>query len=250
MNHDLDSFWLAVTTAVPILALALVVEARTITREWTLATSRIYRIIQSTIWAIALISLASVEVGGLHTLRGGKVPSWLGDLAEYSVGFALGILLVAPVLSFVAKSQAELVAQLVTFSPKKVWKAWRLMRAAKRYDAKAQEMMRQGAVQFAEMFALLDANEKLNREALEAAAALGKGTDKYQVALQEIDERRTDWKRRHEEFMAKSIIYASSRREYKEAMSEYRIKVADERRRIAETLLSVESKSSDDSRDA
>jgi hypothetical protein len=50
-------YWLAVATTAPVLALALVLEARAIVRQWTSSTPRWYRTVQSVLWVIPFLLL-------------------------------------------------------------------------------------------------------------------------------------------------------------------------------------------------
>jgi hypothetical protein len=119
-------YWLAVATTAPVLALALVIEARAIVREWTTSTQRLYRTILSVVWAVPLLGFVVTEYYALKTLRGEVAPSWLPSLSELAISGAMLILVLVPAVDFfLVRAQAELLAKLLAVKPVSGLERWR-----------------------------------------------------------------------------------------------------------------------------
>jgi hypothetical protein len=111
-------YWLAVATTVPILALALVLEAREIVRRWTSSTPRLWRTVLSVLWAVPLLGFVVTEYYALKALRGEVAPSWLPPLGELAITSAMLILVLVPAIDFfLVRAQAELLARVLTVKP-------------------------------------------------------------------------------------------------------------------------------------
>ena len=110
-------YWLAVATTAPVLALAMVLEARAIVRGWTTSTSRLYRTIQSVLWALPLLAFVVTEEYALTALRGKVAPSWVPLLTEIAIAAALATLVLAPAFDFLFRAQAELLARMLVLDP-------------------------------------------------------------------------------------------------------------------------------------
>jgi hypothetical protein len=83
------NYWATVAQVLPVLALALVVEARAIHQRWTPATPKWLRFTQALIWAVTLVVLALGESAALRALRGVPVWPWWALLMENAVGAAI-----------------------------------------------------------------------------------------------------------------------------------------------------------------
>jgi hypothetical protein len=119
-------YWLAVATTAPVLALALVIEARAIVRGWTTSTQRLYRTILSVVWAVPLLGFVVTEYYALKALRGEVAPSWLPSLSELAISGAMLILVLVPAVDFFfVRAQAELLARLLGVKPVSGLKGWR-----------------------------------------------------------------------------------------------------------------------------
>jgi hypothetical protein len=55
-------YWAALAQVIPVLALALVIEARVVTGRWTVATPRRVRFTLATIWAVTLSMMTCGEL--------------------------------------------------------------------------------------------------------------------------------------------------------------------------------------------
>jgi hypothetical protein len=120
-------YWVAVATTVPILALALVLEAREIVRRWTTSTPRPWRTALSVLWAVPLLGFVVTEYYALKALRGEVAPSWLPPLGELAITGAMLILVLVPALDFfLVRAQAELLARMLALNPISGFNGWRL----------------------------------------------------------------------------------------------------------------------------
>jgi hypothetical protein len=103
-----------VAQVLPVLGLAIVLEARTISQRWTPETAKWLRFMQSSIWFITLAVLAVGESAELRALRGVHVwPGWT-VLMENAIGAAISVLILAPALELLTKGYAEVVARIIT----------------------------------------------------------------------------------------------------------------------------------------
>jgi hypothetical protein len=124
-----SEYWLAVATTVPILALALVLEAREIVRRWNTSTPRLWRTVLSVLWAVPLLGFVVTEYYALKALRGEVAPSWLPPLGEVAITVAMLILVLVPAIDFfLVRAQAELLARVLALSPIPGLNGWRLRR--------------------------------------------------------------------------------------------------------------------------
>lgn len=124
----MDEYWAAISQIVPVIALAVVLEARGITSGWTKETPRIPRVTLSMAWAVLLLALAATESAALNALRGEPGESWWPTVAEYAIAAGLGILVLGPVTEFLIRGNAETAARLFTTHPIARFGIWRMHR--------------------------------------------------------------------------------------------------------------------------
>lgn len=113
---DTDAYWSAVATTLPLVALALVVEARALHATW-LDMPRWLRVATSLFWGGTLMTLALGESAALNALRGDDVSSKWPTAINYAVSFSMSALVVGPALLLLAKGNAELLVRVLTVHP-------------------------------------------------------------------------------------------------------------------------------------
>jgi hypothetical protein len=109
-----SNYWATVAQVLPVLALAVVVEARAIHQRWTPDTPKWLRFTQALIWAATLLILAFGESAALRALRGVPVWPWWTLLLEYAISAAISLLVLAPALELLTKGYAEAIARMMT----------------------------------------------------------------------------------------------------------------------------------------
>src|SRR5260221_4239330 len=119
---------------IPVLALAIVVEARATIQRWADAVPRWVRTVQSVIWLIPLALFVPAEIIAFQELAGSEVSSVWVTLAQDAIGTSLGVLIIAPSLELLVRSNAWAVARgifAVTEAPIR-WASFRLSYQLKR----------------------------------------------------------------------------------------------------------------------
>ena len=109
-----SDYWAALSQVLPVFALAVVIEARLVAREWNTQTPRWTRFTQSFIWFMTLLVLAFGESAALRALRGEEIWRYWALVMDNAVGAAIGLLILAPALEFLTKGNAEGVARILT----------------------------------------------------------------------------------------------------------------------------------------
>ena len=137
-------YWVAVGTILPVLALALVVEARSLASTWTSKTPRVLRAIQAFLWVSPLIAATVSEDEILRALRGVTVSSWVSWLCDATIVFSFSVLVLSPAIDLLSRGYAEFVAPVFTVSPVRWMKFHRLKRSIEH----AHRLSRRGRKEF------------------------------------------------------------------------------------------------------
>jgi hypothetical protein len=124
-----DSYWEAVATTIPVIALALVVELRTLRGEWRRhAFPSWVRLIQVMPIVVYLVAAVYVEYTALSQLRSNPPTKASTGLAEYTIGGGLILLVIGPaVTGLLAIPGALYVAHYMLF-PHRAVRKWQLRR--------------------------------------------------------------------------------------------------------------------------
>jgi hypothetical protein len=109
-----SEYWATIAQVLPVLGLAIVLEARTISQRWTPETPKWLRFTQSLIWVVPLVLLAIGESAALRALRGVQVWPWWTLLMEITISAAISVLFLAPALELLTKGYAEAAARIMT----------------------------------------------------------------------------------------------------------------------------------------
>jgi len=112
-------YWSAVATTVPVLSLALVLEARAITKEWDRTVPVLYRTLQSVLWACILVGAAVAEYVTFKALAEESTPTWASGLCRLVISSLFGTLIISPALEFLVRGPAEIWATILTLNPRK-----------------------------------------------------------------------------------------------------------------------------------
>jgi hypothetical protein len=129
-----EVFWATSATAIPVLALALIVEARVLIQRWGEETPWWVRSLQGVGWAIPLIGFAIVEPLAFKALSGGKVSAfWISQTIAF-INASIFVLLWGPALELLTRSNARIIAWTMfnIWTRKGKWKQtkllWRIQR--------------------------------------------------------------------------------------------------------------------------
>ncbi|GAA0572475.1 hypothetical protein HPO96_17990 [Kribbella sandramycini] len=105
-------FWTTSAQTMPVLALALVVEARVIVRGWVPGRDRLFKSIQGFLWAFSLLSYAFATPACLRALAGKSVWSGWPLVIEQGIQVGIATLVVAPALELLVRANARAIAQM------------------------------------------------------------------------------------------------------------------------------------------
>jgi len=126
-----DQFWPTTALVIPVLALAVIVEARfTANRYWPDAPRWVRRF-QGVLWSAVLVFSLLVEVKAFNILAGytRSTSAWV-QTAIYTVGQSLGVLLITPAIELLMRSNARALARAV-FVTSTVFLRWRMFRMSR-----------------------------------------------------------------------------------------------------------------------
>lgn len=108
-----DQFWPTIATVIPVLALALIVEARATIERWDNDFPWIIRSVQGLGWAYVLIEFGLVEVIAFNDLTGNeKSDAWV-TTAKGAIIASLATLVLTPALTIFAKANTGAAVRLL-----------------------------------------------------------------------------------------------------------------------------------------
>jgi hypothetical protein len=108
-----DLFWPTAATVIPVLALALVVEARATIARWNDDVPWWVRSSQGLLWVYVLIVFAIVESVAFNDLAGNETSGAWAIAAQRSIVQSIIVLLVTPAVGLLARSNARAIARTV-----------------------------------------------------------------------------------------------------------------------------------------
>jgi hypothetical protein len=118
----------------PVLALAIVVEARAIIQRWADVLPTWVRTVQGVIWAVPLLLFVVVEDVAFNELAGHSISSAWVTVAGTAISLGMGVLIFAPALDLLVRSNAWAIARGI-FAAREApirWKSFRLSYQLKR----------------------------------------------------------------------------------------------------------------------
>ncbi len=129
--HDasVSDYWATIAEVIPVIAFAIVLEARAITLSWRESkVPRAVRAIQSLFWGSILIVFAFTETSALQAVRGTEPPAWLPVLTEFAISGGMGILVLSPAIEVMVRANPEGTARILTVYPIARARLWYLDR--------------------------------------------------------------------------------------------------------------------------
>lgn len=148
-------YWVASATVAPVLALALVVEARAVLAKWTPETPPLpLRVLASLWWFAPLAAFFYLEPVMLDALRGIKPASWVPGVFEITVSVALANLALTPALDIAVRANADLLAALLSRHPVVrvlLWRMDRRVSQSRRYIAEGRQYAEQMVATLADL---------------------------------------------------------------------------------------------------
>jgi hypothetical protein len=231
-----SEYWLAVATTAPVLALALVLEARAIVRGWTTSTQRLYRTILSVLWAAPLLGFVVTEYYALRALHGEVAPSWLPRISELAISGAMLILVLVPTVDFFfVRAQAELLARVLAVKPVSGLKGWRLRLKLARDTRRVKKTIDDSRKMFDQ------STDKLNEQSALLAVAERVGIKDLESLRAEIDTKRLRQREQREELerlvAQRTTYYEDYRRKQSELQNINRSLSRIQKEATAERLL-------------
>lgn len=181
---DLTAFWTAVATVLPVIALATIVEARTISARWRdLDIAHWYIYIQTLLWAFVLVGGVFAEGWALGALGGAPQAEWKTTLAKYAVSGGLGIMVLSPTLELVLSGWAGPISSVLTIHPLRRAKRARIRRGHERFLAKLEKQATQYRKRIGEVRASSRECRELRAQTAEHLAGFERAKDVGSVEL-------------------------------------------------------------------
>ena len=154
-----DQFWPIIAQVVPVLALAIIIEARTTMQRWPEDTPRYVRRAQGTLWAVPLILFVLAEIFAFQVLAGQAVSTtaWV-VVAQTAISMSIAVLIIVPTLQLLVRTNARAVARgliMLLITPSR-WRMFRLSRRVASVLRDTRDIVRQ----LRDMERLLDSGEK------------------------------------------------------------------------------------------
>lgn len=111
------TYWAAAAQTMPVLALALVIEARAIIASWPTGRLRAYKRVQGIIWTLPLLIYAVTLPVCFSAMSGNTV--WAGwvEVIGLGIGGGAAALIVAPAFELLQRTNARAVARFLSLNP-------------------------------------------------------------------------------------------------------------------------------------
>ncbi|MFG2037529.1 hypothetical protein [Dactylosporangium sp. NPDC048998] len=106
-------YWSTSAQTMPVIALAIVVEARAVMARWTPGENRWYKAFQGLIWSVPLLGYAFAVPACFRALAGRAVWQGWDEVIDFSISAGLSALLFSAFAEFVLRSYARAFVTLV-----------------------------------------------------------------------------------------------------------------------------------------
>lgn len=223
-------YWVTVGTIFPVLALALVVEARSLAARWTSHTPRVLRAVQTLLWVSPLIAATVSEAGILRALRGETVSSWVSRLCDVTVLSSFAVLVLSPAIDLAVRGYAEFLARVLAARPVQLIKILRLgrsmereQRASRRWRKKLEADRPLVLSMLDDIDAMIDNNEAEGTPAEQVQQMRARLADRRTWTAQQFAEQDAKWD-------AVEAHQAQAREAYRQGHEGMRTQLADLRR--------------------
>lgn len=107
---DASQYWTTAAQVMPVLALAIVVEARATIQGWNKGVPRAVKAIQGILWCAPLTIFWWAEAQAFSELAGTSVPHYWITITQMAIGASLSALLLTPMIGLLAATNARLLA--------------------------------------------------------------------------------------------------------------------------------------------
>lgn len=153
----LDAYWATTAQILAVLALAMVVEARALQRQWKNLPIW-FQLLQSLIWFLFLAAMAVLVPSAVEASRPDRSqPDWMPWVAENVITWSASVLVLSPALVvLVTGSAGFFYTAKGVFSPLR-WKIWR-------DKHRVQKILRRHNAQVSDMQHMLDQTIKVQKE--------------------------------------------------------------------------------------
>jgi hypothetical protein len=134
MNTVSDQFWPTVAAVIPVLALAVIVEVRSVITRWDADFPWWIRSAQGLVWFLVLIQFAIVETAAFNNLASSETSGTWALTAKESISASIVTLIITPALSILGESNVHIYATALTRVARASgeWQYLKLSRGAKR----------------------------------------------------------------------------------------------------------------------
>jgi hypothetical protein len=107
-------FWPTAAQVMPVLALAIIIEARATISRWSDSTPTWLRLIQGILWAVPLILYAYLEPLAFQVMAGRTSPNSDTSAVIIGISTGVGVLVGAPTIGLLVGSSAKIIASAYT----------------------------------------------------------------------------------------------------------------------------------------
>lgn len=164
------AFWSAITQVIPVIALALVIEARALPKTWTSSLPRWFNTTEGLIWGGTLLVLAIVEIDSLRRIRlNTPAPAWLLTVTDISIAIALGYVVSTPAWKLLLFPHLDTIATILDLHPFRALQMRRLMHQNRKLSFEQQQFYDR---RFAQLDEIQDSVKEMKHMRRRVAAAL------------------------------------------------------------------------------
>lgn len=118
MDADEIRYWEAAVQLIPVVTLAVVIEARAVSRHWTQKTPTWTRMVDGSMWLAVMVGLAICEYAALRALRTGKADEDTADATLNMIVLAFTVLVAVPAVELGRRGYAEIYAWMFSRHPR------------------------------------------------------------------------------------------------------------------------------------
>lgn len=251
------AYWTVLVQVLPVLGLALVLEARTLAEAFRQHAQALpgggvfVRRWQLSVLTFSGLAIAFGLMRGLAALGDDEPPGAVeATLIEVAVPLAVGGLLINPLLSVVVASEAAWVLQrILRWSPKRRLQAWRILRELSRLEGRIARLRSQAFDDLQRTKELTADTQGLLDLAVAAGSqdpVLGPARAHVEKGLAIVD----DLRRRHRSLLVRELNFRRYRREVRALLDEIWLDLPDVVQVTGDPLLGLVSAEVRSSRDA
>jgi hypothetical protein len=189
-----DQFWPVTAQVIPVLALAIIIEARTTMQRWPADFPLWLRRVQGALWIAPLAVFAAVEPLAFNELAGqNESHAWVST-AILGISLSVGALITAPAIGLVFRTNPRAFARAF-IGLAGIWPSWKIQRVSRKNAALLREVQGLREERLSELAELDEIEQKINsskkiepKEAAEILAESSRLRHKVHENIKRLDE--------------------------------------------------------------